>query len=94
MKKMMNAVAMTGKELMVQTQGVITMGYLKAQAAKGKVNKALTGNRGEGFVDTALKILISVVVGALLLAGLYLLFEDTILPTLTNRIKQLFDYKG
>jgi hypothetical protein len=30
-------------------------------------------------VDTALKILISVVVGALLLAGLYMLFNDTIL---------------
>jgi len=41
-----------------------------------------------------LKILISVVVGALLLAGLYMLFKDTILPTLTQRIKDLFDYKG
>lgn len=42
----------------------------------------------------ALKILISVVVGALLLAGLYMLFEDTILPTLTQRVKELFDYQG
>lgn len=40
------------------------------------------------------KILISVVVGALLLAGLYMLFKDTILPTLQDRIKTLFDYKG
>jgi multisubunit Na+/H+ antiporter MnhB subunit len=42
----------------------------------------------------AIKILISVVVGALLLAGLYMLFNDTILPTLTERIKSLFNYKG
>ena len=42
----------------------------------------------------AIKILISVVVGALLLAGLYMLFNDTILPTLTQRVKELFDYKG
>lgn len=42
----------------------------------------------------AVKILISVVVGALLLAGLYMLFNDTILPTLTERIKSLFNYKG
>jgi len=42
----------------------------------------------------ALKILISVVVGALLLAGLYMLFKDTILPTLTQRVKELFDYSG
>ncbi|WP_460641959.1 DUF6133 family protein [Lacrimispora brassicae] len=54
----------------------------------------LSKQSGEGFVDTALKILISVVVGALLLAGLYMLFNDTILPTLTQRIKDLFDYKG
>lgn len=66
----------------------------KVQAVKWKVNRALAGRSGEGFVDTALKILISVVVGALLLAGLYLLFEETILPTLTNRIKDLFNYKG
>ena len=56
--------------------------------------RSLTRRSGEGFVDTALKILISVVVGALLLAGLYMLFKDTILPTLTQRIKDLFDYKG
>jgi len=62
--------------------------------AKEKIMDTLTRRSGEGFVDTALKILISVVVGALLLAGLYMLFKDTILPTLTQRIKDLFDYKG
>nr|WP_297302906.1 DUF6133 family protein [Enterocloster clostridioformis] len=62
--------------------------------AKEKIKDTLTRRSGEGFVDTALKILISVVVGALLLAGLYMLFKDTILPTLTQRIKDLFDYKG
>ena len=31
---------------------------------------------------------------ALLLGGLYLLFNDTILPTLTNKIKELFNYAG
>jgi lipopolysaccharide export LptBFGC system permease protein LptF len=45
-------------------------------------------------VDTALKILISVVVGALLLAGLYTLFKDTILPTLQSKIQNLFNYNG
>lgn len=51
-------------------------------------------NRGEGFVDTALKILMAVVIGALILAGLYALFGDTILPTLTRRITELFSYNG
>lgn len=54
----------------------------------------LAGNSGEGFVDTAVKILISIVIGALLLAGLYTLFGDTILPTLTERIEDMFDYDG
>lgn len=69
-------------------------GYVDGFKLKEKIRETLTSRSGEGFVDTALKILISVVVGALLLAGLYMLFKDTILPTLTYRIETLFDYKG
>ena len=54
----------------------------------------LGGNKAEGFVDTAVKILMSVVIGALVLAGLYLLFSGTILPELTRRIQEMFNYKG
>ncbi|EGI5429520.1 hypothetical protein F9653_12845 [Listeria monocytogenes] len=49
---------------------------------------------GEGFVDTAIKILMAVVIGALVLAGLYALFGDVVLPTLTRRIKEMFNYAG
>lgn len=42
----------------------------------------------------AVKILIAVVIGALLLGGLYTLFGDVILPTLTQRIKDMFDFAG
>lgn len=49
---------------------------------------------GEGYVDTAVKILIAVVLGALLLAGLYALFNDTVLPTLVERVEEMFDYAG
>ncbi|WP_025845234.1 DUF6133 family protein [Paenibacillus ehimensis] len=55
---------------------------------------ALDNRRAEGFVDTGIKILIAVVIGALLLAGLYFLFNSTILPTLTQRIKDMFNFKG
>lgn len=51
-------------------------------------------NTGEGYVDTAVKILLCVVLGALLLAGLYALFNDTVLPTLTRRIQEMFNYAG
>ena len=68
--------------------------YVKGNQMKNKVADILRRKEGEGFVDTALKILISVVVGALLLAGLYTLFKDNILPTLTQRITNLFNYRG
>ena len=38
--------------------------------------------------------MIAVVIGALLLAGLYALFNDTIMPTVTQKVKDLFNYKG
>lgn len=68
--------------------------YVCGGKMKRKFADILKRKEGEGFVDTALKILISVVVGALLLAGLYALFKDTILPTLTQRIQNLFNYQG
>lgn len=68
--------------------------YVKGGRIRKKLEDIFTQKEGEGFVDTALKILISVVVGALLLAGLYALFKDTILPTLTQKIQNLFNYQG
>lgn len=55
---------------------------------------AIDNARAEGYVDSGVKILIAVVIGALLLAGLYALFNDTIMPTVTQKVKDLFNYKG
>lgn len=66
----------------------------KAQAKMIQAVILLTARRGENFVDSGVKILIAVVIGALLLGGLYALFGDTILPTLTNKVKSMFDFKG
>ena len=55
---------------------------------------ALENRKAEGYVDTGVKILIAVVIGALLLSGLYTLFNSTIMPTVTQRIQELFNYKG
>ncbi|MCQ1530130.1 DUF6133 family protein [Lutispora saccharofermentans] len=52
----------------------------------------LCSQRGEGFVDTAIKILMAVVIGALVLGGLYALFGETVLPTLKQRIVDMFNY--
>lgn len=64
-------------------------------AGKALLAKALLrSERGENFVDSAIRILIAVVIGALLLAGLYTLFGDTVLPTLKQRIQEMFNYGG
>jgi len=58
------------------------------------IKSATSNNMGEGYIDTAVKILISVVLGALLLAGLYMLFGDVVMPTLNERITDMFNYAG
>lgn len=57
-------------------------------------NTMLAANRAENFVDSGIKILIAVVIGALLLGGLYTLFGDTIMPTVTQKVQDMFDFKG
>ena len=66
----------------------------KAQAKMIQVAILLTAMRGENFVDSGVKILIAVVIGALLLGGLYALFGDTIMPTVTQKVKDMFNFKG
>lgn len=65
---------------------------LSAIATRSKT--ALANTQGEGYVDTGVKILIAVVIGALLLAGLYTLFNTTIMPTVTSKVTELFNYQG
>ena len=69
-----------------------TKNFLVRQAVAVKI--AINNNRGEGYIDTAVKILIAVVLGALLLAGLYALFGEVVMPTLEERIKEMFNYAG
>ena len=55
---------------------------------------AVDNVKAEGYVDSGVKILIAVVIGALLLAGLYALFNTTIMPTVTQKVTGLFNYSG
>ena len=54
----------------------------------------LAAPTAEGYVDSGVKILIAVVIGSLLLAGLYALFNTTIMPTVTQKVQGLFNYNG
>ena len=66
----------------------------KVNSIAVRTKTAVDNACAEGYVDSGVKILIAVVIGALLLAGLYTLFNGTILPTVTQKVKDLFNYKG
>ena len=68
--------------------------YRKAASLFTQTRRVLASQMGEGYVDTGVKILIAVVIGALLLAGLYALFNSTIMPTVTTKVQGLFNYSG
>ena len=87
MKKMFNKMSNTVKAMTGKAHCAMT-------CARARLSAPLCNTRGEGYIDTAIKILIAVVLGALLLAGLYTLFGDTVLPTVTERVEEMFDYNG
>ena len=66
----------------------------KCNALATRAVVAVNNIKAEGYVDSGVKILIAVVIGALLLAGLYTLFNTTIMPTVTSKIQELFGYTG
>ncbi len=85
MKKFLNKIKRNLSFMTVKIRDHLTLKYLTAKTL-------LCSQRGEGFVDTAIKILMAVVIGALVLAGLYALFGETVLPTLKQRITDMFNY--
>ena len=66
----------------------------KFNSVCARVAVAVSNCKAEGYVDSGVKILIAVVIGALLLAGLSTLFSGTIMPSVTTKIQSLFNYKG
>ena len=66
----------------------------KANSAIISARTAIESTSGEGYIDTGVKIIIGVVIGGVLLAGLYALFNTTIIPTLTSKIQSMFNYAG
>ena len=66
----------------------------KANALVIRAKTTIENVKAEGYIDTGVKIIIGVVVGAVILAGLYALFSGVILPTLEGRIDGMFDYAG
>lgn len=91
MKKFVKKITHTAKYAVtcVKTTAVNSMSAVHAFN-----RRAVCGNAGEGYIDTAVKVLIAVVLGALVLAGLYAILNDTVMPTVTQKITEMFSYNG
>ena len=66
----------------------------KANSLAVSAKTTLDTVRAEGYIDTGVKIIIGVVVGAVILAGLYALFNTVIIPRLNTEILEMFNYAG
>ena len=66
----------------------------KANSAIISARTAIESTSGEGYIDTGVKIIIGVVIGGVILAGLYALFNTTVIPTRTAKIQGMFNYAG
>lgn len=91
MKKFIKKITHTAKSAVtcVKTAAVNSMSAVLAFN-----RRAVCSNAGEGYIDTAVKVLIAVVLGALVLAGLYAILNDTVMPTVTQKITEMFSYNG
>lgn len=76
----------------LQVKAIIAAYSIKAGANKAKV--VLSNRSGQGALDQAINVLIAIVLGALILGGLYLILNATVLPTIEQRIKDMFNYHG
>ena len=64
----------------------------KADNAVIATSVALKNRKAEGYVDTGVKILIAVVLGALVLTLLYALLNGTVMPKVTEKVNSMFAY--
>ena len=64
----------------------------KATELAIRAKTVLASKSGEGYIDTAVEIIIGVVVGGVILVGLYALFNGVVLPRLNTEIGNMFDY--
>ena len=90
-KKAVKSVAQKIKAKVQVVKATVEMAKVQLTA---RATMAVAGTAAESYVDTGVKILIAVVIGALLLAGLYALFNTTIMPRVTERVEGLFNYNG
>ena len=66
--------------------------HSKATELAIRTKTALASKSGEGYIDTAVKIIIGVVVGGVILADVYAHFDNCVIPTPYTKIQGFFNY--
>ena len=64
----------------------------KVQSIVMKAKSAFVNKAGETSVGTGIAILIAVVLGALVLTGLYFILDGRVMPGLTQGIQNIINY--
>ena len=59
-----------------------------------KMFLALQAKKAEGSIETAIKVLTAVVLGAAILIGLYALIKNVVLPSTTTKVNSMFSYSA
>ena len=63
---------------------------VKTTGAINRAKSVLQNERGDFYISDGVKIIIAVVLGALLLAALTAIFNNTVIPRITQEITELF----
>ncbi|HCA29299.1 MAG TPA: hypothetical protein DEP23_06950 [Ruminococcaceae bacterium] len=82
------------KRARAKAEAMLISVLCKARALFARSKKTVVNCTGQGTLDVAVTVLISIVLGALILGGLYLIVNSTVLPTILQKIKDMFNYKG
>lgn len=62
----------------------------KLYTCKRKLCNTFTDETGDFYISDAVKVIIAVVLGSLLLTALTLIFNNTVIPGVTQKIESLF----
>lgn len=62
----------------------------KIFSTMSRAGSILKNEKGDFYISDGVKIIIAVVLGALLLAALTAIFNDTVIPRITSEIEALF----
>lgn len=76
------------------TNKLVFKAIMAREAAREKtleLKAKMLDDKGDGYIETAIKIIIAVVIGGLLMAGLILLFNNVIMPRINTEINDLFN---